>query len=104
VMILERVPTSLRGALSRWLLEPRTGVFLGNPSARVRDQLWNRAVKAIKGEGFVIQVWSDKNPQGFSQRQFGTAERQFVDLEGMALVRVSRRSGAVNESADTGVG
>ncbi|MDP2945936.1 MAG: type I-E CRISPR-associated endoribonuclease Cas2, partial [bacterium] len=26
----------MKGALSRWLLEPKTGVFLGNPSARVR--------------------------------------------------------------------
>ena len=39
VMILENVPTSLRGELSRWLLEPRAGVFVGHVSARVRDKL-----------------------------------------------------------------
>ena len=28
VMILETVPARVRGELTRWLLEPRTGVFL----------------------------------------------------------------------------
>ncbi len=71
VMILEKVPTSLRGALSRWLLEPKTGIFLGNPSARVRDELWNRAVNKAKNSGNVLQIWTDGNPQGFSYRQYG---------------------------------
>ncbi len=42
VMILEKLPRSLRGALSRWLIEVRPGTFLGNPSQRVRDELWSR--------------------------------------------------------------
>jgi CRISPR-associated protein Cas2 len=29
-MILEKVPTSLRGELTRWMLEPKSGVFVGN--------------------------------------------------------------------------
>jgi CRISPR-associated protein Cas1 len=41
-------PDEFEGALSRWLLEPKTGVFLGNPSARVRDELWKRATKSPK--------------------------------------------------------
>ncbi|WP_347272439.1 type I-E CRISPR-associated endoribonuclease Cas2e [Dehalococcoides mccartyi] len=64
-MILEKVPTSLRGALSRWLLEPKTGVFLGNPSARVRDELWDKAIKKTKASGVILQIWTDQNPQGF---------------------------------------
>jgi len=89
VMAMEKVPMSLRGALSRWLLEPKTGIFLGNPSARVRDELWKRALTAIKGKGSVLQVWSDKNPQGFSYRQCGESNREFVDFEGLSLIRVS---------------
>ena len=30
IMILENVPTGLRGELSRWLVEPKTGVFVGD--------------------------------------------------------------------------
>ena len=56
VMILEKVPVSLRGELSRWLIEPKTGVFLGSPSARVRDELWDLARKKCKG-GLVMQIW-----------------------------------------------
>ena len=30
ILMLERVPTGLRGELSRWMIEPRTGVFVGD--------------------------------------------------------------------------
>jgi CRISPR-associated protein Cas2 len=89
-MILEKTPTSLKGALSRWLLEPKTGVFLGNPSARVRDELWATAVKKAKDSGVVIQIWTDQNPQGFSYRQTGERDRRFIDLDGLALVEFKR--------------
>ena len=85
VMILERAPTSLRGELSRWLLQPATGVFLGNPSRRVRDELWKKACKRIKG-GNVLQIWTARTPQGFSYRQHGTSERMIEEIEGLALV------------------
>jgi CRISPR-associated protein Cas2 len=29
-MVLERAPASLRGELNRWMLEIRSGVFVGN--------------------------------------------------------------------------
>jgi CRISPR-associated protein Cas2 len=105
-MVLEKVPTSLRGALSRWLLEPKTGIFLGNPSARVRDELWRRATKQAKESGSVMQIWTDQNPQGFSYRQYGDRERRFVDLEGLSLIRVKRQpnGGTPAIIADTGEG
>ena len=90
VMILEKVPTSLKGALSRWLLEPRTGIFLGDPSARVRDELWKQAIKKAKESGSVIQIWTDQNPQGFSYRQYGEFKRSFIDIEGMSLIQITR--------------
>jgi len=80
----------LRGALSRWLLEPKTGIFLGNPSARVRDELWNKSVKKAGQIGTVLQIWTDQNPQGFSYRQLGNSERSIVDFEGIALVRLDK--------------
>lgn len=89
---MERVPKNLRGALSRWLLEPKTGIFLGNPSARVRDELWERAVKGAKETGAIMQIWSDQNPQGFSCRQFGERQRSLVDFEGLLLVHMLHRN------------
>ncbi|MEN8494720.1 type I-E CRISPR-associated endoribonuclease Cas2e [Dehalococcoides sp. THU3] len=101
-MILEKVPTSLRGALSRWLLEPKTGVFLGNPSARVRDELWDKAIKKTKASGVILQIWTDQNPQGFSSRQYGERERMFIDFEGLSLVKIDKNiSTTKTQNSDT---
>jgi CRISPR-associated protein Cas2 len=96
----------LKGALSRWLLEPKTGIFLGNPSARVRDELWKQAVMKIKEKGSAIQIWTDNNPQGFSYRQIGVKERSFVEVEGVSLIQKIQKNEAAsidvmnNENAD----
>ena len=93
MMILESTPASLKGELSRWLVEPKSGVFLGNPSARVRDRLWEKALSKCRGGG-VLQIWSSRCPQGYLWRSFGKLSRELVDMEGMALVRrpVKRKS------------
>ncbi|MEU8271820.1 type I-E CRISPR-associated endoribonuclease Cas2e, partial [Sphaerisporangium sp. NPDC049002] len=44
------IPDHVGGALSRWLIEPCPGLFVGTVSARVRDELW-AAVSASVGEG-----------------------------------------------------
>ena len=85
VMILEKGPVSLRGELSRWLVQPATGVFLGNPSRRVRDELWTKACRKIKS-GNVIQIWTARNEQGYEFRQHGNSKRSITDFEGLALV------------------
>ena len=48
IMILEKVPVSARGELTRWLLEPRAGVFVGHVSAMVRERLWEKCCKKSK--------------------------------------------------------
>lgn len=55
VLVLEKVPASLRGELTRWLLEPKTGVFVGRVSAQVRDLLWEMVEDKLKqGGGFLF--------------------------------------------------
>ena len=49
VLILERVPRGLRGDLSRWMVEPKAGIFLGRITARLRDKLWEKAVAGSGG-------------------------------------------------------
>ena len=51
VLVLERVPASLRGELSRWMLEARAGVFIGDVTAMVRDKLWEKGVWS--GQGWI---------------------------------------------------
>ena len=87
VIILEKVPPALRGVLTRWMLEPHPGVFVGHLSARVRDKLWERCLKA-KRRGGVIQIWSTNNEQRFAIRMDSIEGREIVDWEGIQLIRL----------------
>lgn len=89
VMILEKVPTSLRGTLTRWLIEPHTGVFVGHVSALVRDYLWKKCTDA-KGVGGVVQIWSTNNEQRFAMRMAGDTKRKIEESEGLQLIRVCK--------------
>ena len=86
VIMLERVSQSLRGELTRWLLELKAGVFVGRVSAMVRERLWARACKAM-GKGGGMMVHSADNEQGFELRFWGTPGRSVRDFEGIHLVQ-----------------
>ncbi len=92
VMILERVPTSLRGELTRWMLEPRAGVFVGTLSALVRDKLWEYACSSMRG-GAGMLIYSSDGEQGFGVRFWGDTTRRVVDLEGLVLVEIEENQG-----------
>jgi CRISPR-associated protein Cas2 len=87
VIILERVPVGVRGELTRWLLEPHTGVFVGRVSALVRDTLWKQVCAQLReGAGFLI--YQTNNEQGFAVRSCGETRRHLVNIEGLTLVTI----------------
>lgn len=86
VMIMENVPPGLRGELSRWLIEPHPGVFVGHVNAMVRDKLWEMCCKQSR-DGGIIQMWSVNNEQRFAVRVHGETRREIVDYDGLLLVR-----------------
>jgi CRISPR-associated protein Cas2 len=86
-LILERVPESLRGELTRWFLEPKAGVFVGRVSAMVRDKLWEKSCRHAK-EGGCVMIHTGDNEQGFRIRSCGKTARSIEDFEGLFLVRV----------------
>ena len=92
VMVLQRVPTSLRGELTRWMVEPQAGVFVGTMSAMVRDRLWEKSCDRLHGGG-VMQIWNTNNEQGFAMRTAGTVRSDVVDIQGLQLVRTPARAG-----------
>lgn len=85
MMVLERVPRSLRGELTRWMTEVQTGVFVGKMSGLVRDLLWDKCVNRSAG-GRCCQVYTTNNEQGFSLRVAGDSCRGLVDLDGIVLL------------------
>ncbi len=99
VMLLEKVPLRLRGELTRWLVEPRSGVFVGHVNAMVRERLWEKCCKA-RGAGGVVQLWSTNNEQHFAMRMSGDTSRRIVEVEGLQLIQVPLEPGEdIEESA-----
>ena len=88
VIVVERAPVSLRGELTRWLLELQAGVFVGDVSAMVRDRLWERVCKGVRGGGALLAHSTDTE-QGFAFRFWGATSRQVVDFDGLMLMQRS---------------
>lgn len=87
VIILESVPKSVRGELTRWLLELRAGVFAGNISAIVRDKVWEMLCSKLKG-GNAVLLQSAANEQGFFIRTHGESNYKVRDFDGLQLITV----------------
>jgi len=85
-MSLTHCPPSLRGELTRWLIEIRPMVYVGHTTARVREELWLKACKESQG-GSVLQIWSSNTEQGFMARSWGAPDYILVDFEGILLVQ-----------------
>ncbi|MEV6358356.1 type I-E CRISPR-associated endoribonuclease Cas2e [Streptomyces hydrogenans] len=84
VIVLTNCPAGLRGFLTRWLLEISAGVFIGNPSARIRDILWNE-VQQYAGQGRALLAHTTKNEQGYTFRTFDHTWHP-KDHEGLTLI------------------
>lgn len=85
VIVLTNCPAGLRGFLTRWLLEISAGVFIGNPSARIRDLLWEE-VQQYADQGRALLAHTTDNEQGFTFRTHDHAWHP-VDHEGLTLIR-----------------
>ncbi|HEY3398552.1 MAG TPA: type I-E CRISPR-associated endoribonuclease Cas2e [Armatimonadota bacterium] len=86
VLMVENAEPSLRGKLSRWMIQPKTGVFVGTLSARVRDRLWEKVIESKKATGALL-VYQAQTEQGFQVRSWGKTDREPVDFEGLTLIR-----------------
>ena len=84
VIVLIAAPEGLRGHLTRWMIEVNAGVFVGNPSRRIRDRLWDLLATRI-GDGQAILVEPADNEQGWAVRTAGKDRWHPVDFEGLVL-------------------
>jgi CRISPR-associated protein Cas2 len=87
VMVLERVPPSLRGDLTRWMLEPRSTVFVGDLNPDVRDRLWKRVCRAAGTQAGCLMVRAAPTEQGFMILSHGSPSRLVEDFDGLQLIR-----------------
>lgn len=87
VIFLERVPVSLRGELSRWMLEVQAGVFVGSLTALVRDLLWEYVCDHMRA-GAGALIYQSNTEQGFEMRFCGKTSRSLRDFDGLQLVQI----------------
>lgn len=87
VILVERAPATLRGELSRYLIEPRVGVFVGNLSAMVRDKLWELVCREPEPVAGML-IYGAATEQRFAIRIHGDTTREIVECEGLQLVRI----------------
>lgn len=64
VVTLTDCPARLRGDITRWMLEISTGVYVGNFSVRVREELWKRICDHIR-TGRAVMIYSTAGEQRF---------------------------------------
>lgn len=84
VITLTDCPISLRGDLTKWLLEINTGVFVGRVSARIRDNLWKRIIDNVKN-GRATLVYNTNNEQHMDFR-IHNSTNDIIDFDGLKLV------------------
>ena len=84
VLVVTACPAGLRGDLSKWLIELTPGTFVGRPTARVRELLWERTVDLCK-DGRALLVYSAANEQGM---EFRTHRHHWepTDFDGVTLM------------------
>jgi len=89
ILFLKRTSPSLRGELSRWMIEPQAGVFVGNISALVRDKLWAYVCEEAP-EARAMMLCGAQTEQGFTIRCAGDDTRRPRDFDGLTLVEYAR--------------
>lgn len=85
VIVVENAPPRLRGRLAVFLVEVRSGVYVGDPSKRVREMLWDQTCSFIV-DGNAVMMWSARTESGFDFVTFGKNRREPIDLDGLKLV------------------
>ena len=90
VVVLIAAAEGLRGHLTRWMIEVAPGVYVGNPSARVRDRVW-MVLSARIGDGQAVMIEPASNEQRWTIRTAGRSRWHPVDYDGLILSARPRR-------------
>lgn len=86
VMIAPAIPDHVRGYISRFLIEPRPNIFVGNCSPRVRDAIWERVCSAEGSKSITLVHSAPQEEQGFKMWFHGPKSPEPVDFDGFLLV------------------
>ncbi len=85
VVCVENVPPRLRGRLALWLVEVRSGIYVGNYSVRVRDMVWETVLEGLEN-GNAVMVWGEPNDAGYDFVTAGMNRRIPREMDGVKFI------------------
>ena len=88
VIALETADASVRGIITRWLLELKPGVFVGKITQPVRMYIWNELKANQDKFNGGVMVYNSNTEQGFEFQLIGSPRRKVADYEGINLIKV----------------
>ena len=91
VITMDNVTESIRGECTKWMLEIKTGTFVGTMNPVVRELLWSRLCDRMKSGGAFI-IYQDKNEQGFKIETFGETKKKIEMIDGITLIKTTVRA------------
>ena len=96
VIVVENVPSRLRGRLALWLLEVRAGVYVGKVSRRIREMIWD-TVKYGINDGNAVMAWTTNTESGYDFLTLGKNRRIPKEMDGLRLVSFLPEEKAEND-------
>lgn len=85
VVVLTVCPPKLHGDMTKWFVEVNTGVYIGNLSAKVRDELWERIIANV-ADGHATMMFTTVGEQHMDFRVHN-AYWEVTDFDGIKLMR-----------------
>lgn len=84
VYVMTNAPENLRGELTKWVMEVKAGVYVGNINKTVRETLWKKIEENNVSEA--LMIYNYNNEQGYNIEMIGTPYRYMKDYEGLLLI------------------
>lgn len=84
ILTLEAPPSRVRGYLSKYMVEVRTGMFVGLLNARIRQHLWDVISFHAPASSAIMIVTLKASPFGFAIQRQGNTWLDH-DIEGVSL-------------------
>ena len=97
MFITENVPSSLKGELTKWMLQLKSGVFIGTLSSLVGEKLWKK-IQEKQGKGGAIWVKTTNSEQRFEISISGMTNRSISNFDGLQLITYPNKKKSSNES------
>ena len=86
VLIIEKAPDRLRGRLTLWMSEIKTGIYVADFNRKLREWIW-KTVKENIGHGSALIVWATSRAEfGYDMASIGFTQMEIVEIDGIKYI------------------